>query len=91
MAGHQIRHQQEQMPLHARPSPTNPDPVDFGSNVTIFDPSDLNIQGQTQQALETNTQFGTTRTSFFFKPGVQQSHSANRILHDCTWTGRSAR
>jgi hypothetical protein len=68
MADSKIRHQLEQQPL--RPSPTNPDPVDFGSNVTIFDPSDLNIQTQTQRALGTNTQFGPTRTAFFFKPGV---------------------
>jgi len=68
MADGKIRHQTEQQPM--RPSPTNSDPVDFGSNVIIFDPSDSTIQIQTQQALGTNTQFGLTRTAFFFKPGV---------------------
>jgi hypothetical protein len=68
MADEESQHQLGQKPL--RPSPTNPDPVNFGSNVTIFDPSNPNIQAQTQQILGTETEFGTTRTAFFFKPGV---------------------
>lgn len=55
-----------------RPTPTNPEPVDFGSNVIVFDPSVSNIQAQTQHILATqkSNQFGTVRTAFFFKPGV---------------------
>jgi hypothetical protein len=62
---------QPQQPM--RPSPTNPDPVDFGSNVIIFDPSDSAISSTTQQALQTNTQFGSARTAFFFKRGVYKN------------------
>jgi hypothetical protein len=68
MADKETQRPLEQKPM--RPSPTNPDPVDFGSNVTIFDNSNPNIQAQTQQILATQTEFGTSRAAFFFKPGV---------------------
>ncbi|KAH0833586.1 hypothetical protein AYO21_05265 [Fonsecaea monophora] len=57
----------------SRPTPTNPNPVDFGPNVHIFDPSmpmaDITstivpiFQGQ-----DTN-QFGPERHAYLFKPG----------------------
>ena len=59
----------------ARPTPTNPNPVDFGPNVLIFDPSMsiADIQSKTdaiynQQDGDAN-QFGPGRHAYFFKPG----------------------
>lgn len=70
MADTSIRPQGEQKPI--RPTPTNPDPVDFGPNVIIFDPSVTTIQAQTQGILNTqkSNQFGMARYAFFFKKGV---------------------
>jgi hypothetical protein len=63
-------HQGGQKPI--RPAPTNPEPVDFGPNVLIFDPSTATIQTWTQNILnaQKTNQFGTARYAFFFKPGV---------------------
>ena len=70
MADTNIHHQGGQKPI--RPAPTNPEPVDFGPNVLIFDPSTATIQTWTQNILnaQKTNQFGTARYAFFFKPGV---------------------
>src|SRR5204863_2180288 len=56
-----------------RPTPTNPNAVDFGPNVVVFDPSmPINaIQTKTSQILsqQVANQFGPERIAFFFKPG----------------------
>lgn len=59
-------------PPGVRPTPINPDPVDFGSNVIVFDPSTPQINQQINTILlaQKANQFGTARTAFFFKPGV---------------------
>jgi hypothetical protein len=61
-------------PTGPRPRPTNPNPVDFGDNVVIFDPSKSmsEIQSKTKQVLDQQqaNQFGTERIAFFFKPGT---------------------
>jgi hypothetical protein len=70
MADTRVHSQGEQKPI--RPAPINPDPVDFGPNVMIFDPNVTTIQAQTQSILNTqkSNQFGAARYAFFFKPGV---------------------
>ncbi|KAJ9658065.1 hypothetical protein H2198_003903 [Neophaeococcomyces mojaviensis] len=55
------------------PTPNNPNPVDFGPNVIIFDPSmDVgSIQSRVNDILtqQKPNQFGEARYAFFFKPG----------------------
>ena len=70
MADTKIQDQGGQKPI--RPVPSNPEPVDFGPNVIVFDPSNATIQTQTQSILnvQKTNQFGTARYAFFFKPGI---------------------
>src|SRR2546423_2644410 len=57
----------------SRPTPTNPNPVDFGPNVLIFDPSMpmADIQSRTDTIFHQQdvNQFGTGRYAYLFKPG----------------------
>lgn len=75
MAQKETQHLLGQTPI--RPTPANPQPVNFGSNVIVFDPSDLTIGTQTQQILGSQTQFGNGRVAFFFKPGVYSNLTVN--------------
>ena len=65
-------------PLGSRPTATNPNPVDFGPNVLIFDPSMpmANIQSTTDTIFHQQdaNQFGLGRYAYLFKPG---SYSLN--------------
>lgn len=52
----------------------NPNPVDFGPNVILFDPSmsitDIQSRADTILDQQQVNQFGTERVAFFFKPGA---------------------
>ncbi|KAB8141095.1 discoidin domain-containing protein [Chloroflexia bacterium SDU3-3] len=62
------------VPPTATPAPTTvPGPVDFGPNVTVFDPSmssaDIQAKLNAVFAVQESNQFGSERNALLFKPG----------------------